>query len=90
MSRAERAFGLVDRRHEILEVLAEIGRAEFADAIEVTVGALGHHGEFGGDGGEFASSHTGTLSRSRSVRHLESGHVESRARNSLRPVLPGR
>ena len=90
MSRAERAFGLVDRRHEILQVLAEIGRAEFADAIEVAIGSLGHHGEFGGDGGEFASSHTGTLSRLRSVRHLESALTESGVRNSLRPVLPGR
>lgn len=61
MGASQRSFGFVDRRHEVVEVLAEMSRSEFAHAVEVSIGAFGHDGEFGCDGREFAWSHGATL-----------------------------
>ena len=48
---AQCPLGLVDRRHQII-VFGEVASSECIDPIAISVGALGHDGEFGGDGGQ--------------------------------------
>ncbi len=61
MCRSEGPLGLVNGRQEILPVLAERGRAEIPYPREVAIGALGHHGEFGGNCGQITRGHIGSV-----------------------------
>ena len=51
LGHSQSAFGLVDRRHQIV-VLGEVAASKCINPVAIAIGAFGHDGEFGRDGGQ--------------------------------------
>lgn len=71
MSRSQRAFGFVNGCEQVFEVVAEMGRPEFSDSLEVSLGSIGHDREFGGDRRQVLPGHESTLDPATRTRPKE-------------------